>query len=283
MALGHAERVDGPRDVTARHRPVLAGDGGLLAPRAEQRPEVALARARGIRAHRFLAEVGGVGGDLRPVLGDGGLDLRDLLVHLLQLLFSGVVLLSRGVEALLVGGELRGDLRGLGLSARKGVGASGAQRDAEHAGQHGDDSSSHQNGAPRPPLSAGLTEPSRGSRRRSRWGYCIARAISRWQTRPVAQRMGRAACQGNVDKVTKVVGSAAGAGGRPVALLGHFPLQIDRHRRMLAVLPVDPGKRPTHDLPTGAHLGRRPPGPPPPSGDGARARSHLQQGRPCPY
>ena len=69
---------------------------------------------------------------LGPVLGDGGLDLGDLLADLLQLLLCGVVLLRGGVEALLVRRQLGGDLRCLSLRARQGVGRRRARRDAEN-------------------------------------------------------------------------------------------------------------------------------------------------------
>ena len=98
-----------------------------------------------------MAEVRHVGPDLGAVAGHAGLDLGDLLADLLQLLLGGVVLLGGGVEALLVGGELRGDQRRLGLGARQRVGARRTRRAPEDAGKECDDSSGHQSGAAKPP------------------------------------------------------------------------------------------------------------------------------------
>ena len=65
-----------------------------------------------------------------------GLDLRDLLADLLHLLFGRVVLLGGGVEALLVGGQLRGDLGRLRLGAGQRVGHGRPRcRDAENAAE----------------------------------------------------------------------------------------------------------------------------------------------------
>jgi hypothetical protein len=151
MGLGHIQRVDGTGDVAARHRLVLAGDGGLFAPGAEQRLDVAVARARHVRGHRLLAQGRNVRGDMGQVVGDVRLDLGDLPVDLRHLLLGGVVLLGGGVEPLLVGCELRGDLRSLRLGAGQGVGDGLARRGGEHARQDCDDSSGHQGGAAGPP------------------------------------------------------------------------------------------------------------------------------------
>ena len=100
VGLGHAQGVDGARDVAARHRLVLAGDGGLLAPRAEQRLQVVVARCptctRPRPAWRRLVVSAAT---WASSCGDGGLDLRDLLTDLLHLLLGRVVLLGGGVEA----------------------------------------------------------------------------------------------------------------------------------------------------------------------------------------
>ena len=87
--------------------------------------------ARHVRRHGLLAEARGVGRDVGLVGGHGRLELCDLLADLLDLLLGRVVLLGGGVEALLVGGELRGDLappppRALG----QGVGDGGVRGEA---------------------------------------------------------------------------------------------------------------------------------------------------------
>ena len=152
MGLRHVQGVDGTRDVATRHGAVLTGDRRLLTAGAEQRLQPAVARARHVRRHGLVAEVGGVGADLGAVAGHPGIDLGDLLADLLHLLLGGVVLLRGGVEALLVGGELRGDQCRLSFGARQGIGTGRTGRASQDTGEQCDDSSGHQNGAARPPF-----------------------------------------------------------------------------------------------------------------------------------
>ena len=117
----------------------------------EHRVHAAVGAARHVGADRCPAQAGAVRRDLRLVLGERRGDLGHLPVDLGDALLGGVVALRRHVEALLVGGQLGGDLRGLGAGARQGVGRGGARATPRGRREHCDDSSGQQSGIP-PPL-----------------------------------------------------------------------------------------------------------------------------------